>query len=289
MSKRYNINHNYLDTIDTREKAYFLGLFATDGWMRRGAEINIKLHKDDDYLLHMIQNDMEADRPIRYESNAAQMSLTSQNMFKALELVFAGVNKTQRICPAWTSIPYDLQPSFVLGLVDGDGSFTKCSGKPRIIFASVDKAWCFSVQKWFEDRDIKAKVYTEIRQGKMLSVPSSDTKTHTQMDMHRVVIQAQDEVAKTVELLWLKNRPSFCLTRKYSKAVQWLAEYKRDKKAPWYEAHDWEGIYNEYMSSGKFMKTVCAEHNVPQHQLQRWMKRNNKPGIPRGRPGLKRK
>ena len=53
----YQVNENYFETIDTREKAYFLGLLAADGCIhktipgKRNTRISLSLKVEDMYII----------------------------------------------------------------------------------------------------------------------------------------------------------------------------------------------------------------------------------------------
>src|SRR5688572_7157509 len=48
LQRKYNINHNYFDTINTEEKAYFLGLMYADGYNQQSLNrISLQLQDDD--------------------------------------------------------------------------------------------------------------------------------------------------------------------------------------------------------------------------------------------------
>src|SRR5690606_3697907 len=51
-NRRYPINHDFFDEIDTEEKAYFLGFMMADGSVdKRGGSFKIVIHKQDEHIL----------------------------------------------------------------------------------------------------------------------------------------------------------------------------------------------------------------------------------------------
>src|SRR6185436_15958506 len=54
---KYSLNENYFNTVDTEDKAYFLGLFYADGYNRRkDGYCGIQLQSDDSYILEKFRD-----------------------------------------------------------------------------------------------------------------------------------------------------------------------------------------------------------------------------------------
>lgn len=72
------INHDYFSKIDTIEKAYFLGLLASDGYVthrkhntsNQSPRVCLKLHKDDKYLVEALRDAISPGRNLYIEGNS---------------------------------------------------------------------------------------------------------------------------------------------------------------------------------------------------------------------------
>lgn len=138
--RRYNINHNYFNTIDTEDKAYFLGFIYADGYVVKmeseSSRVGITLAERDIEILEKFNTYTDSSYPInRYESKSGyskgsfyvRLLITSETMFS--DLVKHGVfeNKTFTL-KSPTTVPKHLVRHFIRGYMDGDGSVYKTKG-----------------------------------------------------------------------------------------------------------------------------------------------------------------
>lgn len=136
-SRRYTIDHNYFNSIDTEAKAYFLGFIYADGYVictdAGQKSIGIALAKRDREILEKFNKYTNSSYPIKeYKSiggyskgsKYVRLFITSDTMFD--DLVNHGVfeNKTN-ILKRPTTIPAHLERHFIRGYMDGDGSIYK--------------------------------------------------------------------------------------------------------------------------------------------------------------------
>ena len=54
-SRKYNFDENYFSNIDSKDKAYFLGLIVADGSVRN-RKLDISLQEEDGYILKIFQS-----------------------------------------------------------------------------------------------------------------------------------------------------------------------------------------------------------------------------------------
>lgn len=131
--KRYRINENYFDKIDTPNKAYILGLLYSDGsntsnYQNKRYCITITLKQDDYKILENIKNEIGYEAPIKFRNynNTPTATLDICNKHMVLRLHDLGVvpNKTLILeFPNWLDI--SLYPHFIRGIIDGDGCITQ--------------------------------------------------------------------------------------------------------------------------------------------------------------------
>lgn len=125
-----NIRYNYFEIIDSKDKAYYLGLIASDGciYKRDSGQklLNIMLHKDDYYILDNFYNLLNIKRKTTISNNYSQLQIASENLFDDLGKYGIIPRKTWKL--NLKNIPYEFISSFLLGYFDGDGSITKFNG-----------------------------------------------------------------------------------------------------------------------------------------------------------------
>jgi hypothetical protein len=126
------INHNYFETIDTPEKAYFLGLILTDGnvhYDKRSANrqptIQIALKGDDISILEKFKSEISADNKISMYTNDGRFEC----IFSAHSLKMAQDLEKYGIVPCKTflikgipEVPAEYMRDLIRGIFDGDGT-----------------------------------------------------------------------------------------------------------------------------------------------------------------------
>lgn len=140
----YQLNNNYFESIDTREKAYFLGLLAADGCIhksipgKRHIRIAITLKLEDKYILESFAKAIEFEGKVRtitirkgkYAGNQyCCIAFTSDKM--ASDLSKYGVNRSKSSTLTYPNIPNRFNYDFIRGYFDGNGS----------VFMSNEKHW----------------------------------------------------------------------------------------------------------------------------------------------------
>ena len=131
INRRYKLNENYFDVINTKEKAYLLGLICADGWIadnKRGNNclLGLAFQQRDFELLEFVKTSLEATNPIKpIKNNSVCLTVHSVTLVSKLQEYGIIPNKSLTLniedvinkC----SITEDLIPSFILGYFDGDG------------------------------------------------------------------------------------------------------------------------------------------------------------------------
>jgi LAGLIDADG-like domain len=129
----YEIDSAYFATIDTPNKAYWLGVLAADGCVyytqNKWRFQFIIAEKDQSWLL-MFRNEVSSNHPVRilpggFGTPCCRFVVTNQHFCSTLlTLNFKSADILQRVAEA-------LHPHFIRGLFDGDGSIRKERGTPR--------------------------------------------------------------------------------------------------------------------------------------------------------------
>lgn len=124
--KLYSCNEEYFKDINSEDKAYFLGLIASDGCLSSD-KIIIQLHIDDIDILEKFKKAIVFDGNIRKYSNEhgsyCGISISSYKNSEYLKSYGICENKTFKIClkSIMDKIPENLTRHFIRGYFDGDG------------------------------------------------------------------------------------------------------------------------------------------------------------------------
>jgi len=128
INKKYDVDETFFDIIDTKEKAYFLGLIYSDGSVSDRALIIGLQERDGDILLKLGNKIMYTGSTTMMYSknsnhqNSCVLRLYSRDLVNALEKLGCGRRKTYSLkLPA---ISKELYSHFIRGVFDGDGCIT---------------------------------------------------------------------------------------------------------------------------------------------------------------------
>lgn len=138
--RQYFHNEDFFETIDSEEKAYWLGFMYADGYIvsnqgRYGQEkVGITLSTKDIDHLKKFKKSIKATNPITDVSRAtyslSRILLTSQKTVN--DLIKQGCVRQKSLIlefPTIKQVPYELLHHFVRGYFDGDGSISSSFSK----------------------------------------------------------------------------------------------------------------------------------------------------------------
>lgn len=148
----YYCNYHYFDHIDTENKAYIIGLLASDGCLyKRENHLGlwqISLQENDIQILKDIKKEIKAEHPIKIipskkerTKNSCVLSINSDQMYNNLLRIGLMDNKTWKLNleELMTNIPKIYWKDFVRGYIDGDGTIVN-SNKTTITSSHVSIA-----------------------------------------------------------------------------------------------------------------------------------------------------
>lgn len=132
----YTVNENIFDVIDSNEKAYYLGLLASDGSLNQNSSlIRIALEENDKYLLEQFNAFVESNRPI-FQANGSHVCETCINSFHMQKaLINKGIGYQKSYTLKAPNIDSKYGKAFTLGLFDGDGSITHTTSNNQDAYA----------------------------------------------------------------------------------------------------------------------------------------------------------
>lgn len=129
ISRKFHINHNFFENIDSEQKAYWLGFIYADGYITTKNQIGISLSIQDKKHLEKFLKDIEADYEVKdyksisgYSKKAySRVLITSKKLFNDLKQ--NGVSESKSLILKFPEfIQANLLHHFIRGYFDGDGS-----------------------------------------------------------------------------------------------------------------------------------------------------------------------
>lgn len=131
--RKYSLNENYFDKIDTPNKAYVLGFLYADGNNNLTKQtISMSLQEDDFEILEAIRKEIGSEKPLKFidYSNKHDFGYTYKNQYRLLmhskhmseTLRDLGMVPNKSLVLEFPKIDPELYSHFIRGYFDGDGS-----------------------------------------------------------------------------------------------------------------------------------------------------------------------
>lgn len=215
-NRKYYCNEHYFDTIDTKSKAYLLGLICADGWVagrpknKRGnpCTLGLCLHNKDREVVEFLKSELQAQHPICKVKKHDAVSISINSVYLCSVLIGYGIvpnksltlNLEQVIEKA--NIDVALIPSFLLGYFDGDGGIRSCLGRNR-----KTVQWSCDFVGTFQTCQFLQRYFGE---GKLWDEKSSGGNTY------RFTLSGTNQVFRNLNKLY-ESHNGFCMERKHSK------------------------------------------------------------------------
>ncbi len=127
-SRKYKINENFFEKIDTPEKAYILGFLYADGYMKKDSlKFELCLQEKDKNILETINRVMNYEKPLRFIKkrkkswqNSYQLLISCKKMCYDL-IKYGFISNRTFNCDFPEFLDEELKRHFVRGFFDGDG------------------------------------------------------------------------------------------------------------------------------------------------------------------------
>jgi len=232
-NRKYKIDDTYFDEINTEEKAYFLGLIYADGcnYTPRNS-VSIGLQEDDMHILLRFNQELKSNKPLYFKDNKSKnpnwqntytCDIYSERISK--RLIELGIPQAKSLIlkyPTEEQVPKSLIRPFLLGSMDGDGSFSIYDSghiTPRIKIGFVSTLdFCLGFSE-----TLRSELNVNCSLGKRYK--DRDTTTR------QLSISGNNQVIKVLD--WLYNDAKIFLNRKYEKYIsikQELAKFAELRK-----------------------------------------------------------
>lgn len=157
--RKYPINQNYFDEIDTEEKAYFLGLLCADGCNHKNStKVSMWLKESDKEILEKFKNALQPEKPLTYGKkkigkNQYGIQISNKRISDRLNELGCVPNKS-KFLKFPTQVPEDFLKHYLRGFFDGDGWLGK---KETSITATYD--FCIGLHDFLlEKHNLKSRI-----------------------------------------------------------------------------------------------------------------------------------
>jgi hypothetical protein len=125
---KYTLDRDFFAKIDTEEKAYALGLIASDGWVARsGKQVSLALQVRDRHILYDLRRALKSDARVfdkargGFAGSGPRKQITFDSKKLVADLARWGVIPGKSVTLRYPRIPKHLECHFARGLFDGDG------------------------------------------------------------------------------------------------------------------------------------------------------------------------
>ena len=165
-NRKYKCNHSFFKTINTEEKAYWLGFIAADGNIfEKGYThlLSIGIQTRDKRMLYKFKKSIQSNHPIhdrkRISINGNKVFISTisiQSKEIASDLISNGITPKKSLTINFNEITKNIQEGlqhhFVRGYFDGDGCVSVHKNQLRFSFVSGSKNMIEELQKFFEKK-----------------------------------------------------------------------------------------------------------------------------------------
>jgi hypothetical protein len=176
-NRRYKVNYNYFDNIDTQEKAYWLGFLYADGYIRErksGNSLEMKLSIKDKAHLEKFRDSIgsshqikESISKVKYklgfsESHMCHLAMYSTDLVNSIKR--HGVHSRKTFTIEFPKLDKKLVHHFIRGYFDGDGSFSFDikSLRPHTNLVCASETFRNQLIKILDENKISIKYYSKI-------------------------------------------------------------------------------------------------------------------------------
>jgi|SRR6185437_13259080 len=224
--RKYALDHNYFENIDTRDKAYITGLLHADGFINlKSRQTRLKLTDLD--LVKEVSSKIFKDRKLYLDSSStknghkANLSLviTSQKIMNDCIKHGCVHQKTYNL-EFPTTIPDELMCDYFRGFFDGDGCIYVNEGfsyRPGTMKIVATKKWVDKAKEFLHNKGIKSTIYGDKRHDNRVS---------------DISVITTDDLVRFYNYLYKDIENQIYLKRKYLKYTDWVdfkksANYER--------------------------------------------------------------
>lgn len=218
--RKYKVNDNYFDNIDTEEKAYFLGfLFAGGNISNNTNSITIRSHKRNKELISYLSKIIFYEKETLYLSKNISTLRFSSAQIKQ-NLIKLGRRPDRTII--FPNIDINLQRHFIRGFFDCKSSVSSSKINDHIFNVNLNKSFCESVcQIIFEQVKLDGKTCSNNDNDILLLIYAGNRKVQKLMDWlyNDATIYLQPKYEKYQKLVKINEATDNRIKQKYENII----------------------------------------------------------------------
>lgn len=201
--RKHKVNEDFFKTW-THDMAWVLGVFITDGCVNGTLNQIIFIQKDK-RILREIAKAMDAAENITktYDTKTASTLLVNSKVIKN-DLVQMGIHPNKSLDVPFPDVPDEFLPSFIRGVIDGDGYVYKDRYRLNVTSGSLE--FSNSLHKAFESWGLKSNISIHIRESKS--------------NFYRVWVKGKESVLQLAKIIYEDCDQNY-VYRKRERMEQW--------------------------------------------------------------------
>jgi hypothetical protein len=183
--RKHKVNEDYFK-VWSHEMAWVLGMFITDGHMSSTTH-SIVFSQKDEKVLRIIADYMEADyvlAPTGPTKQTPSLIINSKEIKKDLEMM--GITASKSLTLPFPDVPEEYMPSFIRGVIDGDGWVQKTGYVMNITTAS--ELFAIGLRRVLESWTLRTEITNELG-------PSGKK-------IYRVWVKGKSELPKLAKIIY---------------------------------------------------------------------------------------
>jgi hypothetical protein len=195
--RKHQVNENFFK-VWTHEMAWVLGLFITDGNVN-SSNHSITFSQKDERILHLIAKYMEADyilAPFGPTKTTPSLLINSKELKKDLQLL--GITANKSLTVPFPDVPEEFLPSFVRGVIDGDGWVQDKGYVMNITTGS--KSFANGLYTVFQSWGLRTEIKT--------------TTSQIGRQLYRIWVKGKHDLPKLAEIIYNETDENFVKLKK---------------------------------------------------------------------------
>ena len=195
--RKHKVNEDFFK-VWTHEMAWVLGLFVTDGCVNNKIH-SISFTQKDERIIHLIADFMEADyvlAPIGSTRTTPTLLINSAEIKKDLENLEIGPKKS--LTQTFPDVPEQFLPSFVRGVIDGDGWVQNRGYVMNVTSGSI--RFAEGLLSVFQSWELRSEITTEI--------------SGTGNPIYRVWVKGKHTLPKLAKIIYNNATDNYIISKK---------------------------------------------------------------------------